>query len=748
MNDREVISKLTLEEKASLCSGADFWRTKRIERLGIPSVMVSDGPHGLRKQAEEGDHLGLEQSVVATCYPSGAGIAASFDRKVAAELGEALGEEAASEGIHTLLGPAINIKRSPLCGRNFEYFSEDPCLAGEMAASYVNAVQSKGVGTSVKHFAANNQEYQRMNVNVRVSERALREIYLAAFEDVVKKAQPWTIMCSYNRINGKYSCENQWLLTQVLRKEWGFEGIVMTDWGAMNRRCESLEAGLDLEMPSSSGVTDQEIVEAVKAGELQESVLNDTVERLLKWMDKGRKRVEAYDKEEHNVLAERLETECAVLLKNEGVLPLKKEQKVAFIGEYAQIPRYQGGGSSHINSYKVTSACEASETNHNITYTRGFGIEQSEPDMTLLNEALEAAKAADIAVIFAGLPDSYESEGFDRTHLNLPECQNLLIQKVAEVQPNVVVVLHNGSAVMMPWVEQVKAVLELYLGGEAVGGATVKLLYGEANPSGKLPETFPLTLEDTPCYLSFPGENREVCYGEDIFVGYRYYETKKLPVLFPFGYGLSYTTFTLSNISVTARELTNRDTVRVSVDVTNTGERVGSEVIQLYVSPKQKARVARPLKELKGFEKVELSPGEVKTVTFELTDRAFAYYDIGISDWYVEDGEYQLLIGTSSRDIKLEETVILHSDQKIPLQVDDMTTVGEVIRADKMTPHLKEKLIATGFLQPEQAAGQGASGDEMMKSMLDGLPIHSLRSFLKLQSGELDRILSELNAMK
>lgn len=744
MNYREIISQMTLEEKAGLCSGADFWRTKAIERLQIPAVMVSDGPHGLRKQADEGDHLGLEESVVATCYPAGAGIAASFNREVAATLGDALGEEAATEGIHTLLGPAINIKRSPLCGRNFEYLSEDPCLAGEMAASYVNAVQNRGVGTSVKHFAANNQEYQRMNVDVRVSERALREIYLAAFEDVVKKAQPWTIMCSYNRINGKYSCENSWLLSQVLRKEWGYEGIVMTDWGAMNRRCESLEAGLDLEMPSSSGVTDKEIVEAVKNGALQESVLDDTVERLLRWIDKGGKSTGTYDKDSHDALSEKLETECAVLLKNEGLLPLKKEQKVAFIGEYAQTPRYQGGGSSHINSYKITSALDASKDNKNISYAKGFGIEQSEPDMALLEEAVEAAKTAELAVVFAGLPDSYESEGFDRKHLDLPECQNLLIEKVAEVQPNVVVVLHNGSAVTMPWIEKVKSVLELYLGGEAVGAATVKLLYGEANPSGKLPETFPLRLEDTPSYLNFPGENREVHYGEGVFVGYRYYEAKNLPVLFPFGYGLSYTTFALSDLTVSAKELTNHETVNVTVKVTNTGDRAGKEVIQLYVAPKHETKIARPIKELKGFEKVELQPGETKEVTFTLDSRAFAYYETTLSDWFVENGECEIQAGTSSRDIALKETVTLHSDRRLSLLVDDMTTVGEVLRAGKMTSLLKEKLIATGFMQPEQAAGQGASGDEMMKSMLDGLPIHSLRSFAKCKPGELEQMLEEL----
>lgn len=744
MNIKELVSQMTLEEKAALCSGKDFWRTKAVERLGVPSVMVSDGPHGLRKQADEGDHLGLEQSVKAICYPSGAGIAASFDREVAVKLGDALGEEARSENIHTLLGPAINIKRSPLCGRNFEYLSEDPYLTGELAASYVAAVQGHGVGTSVKHFAANNQEYQRMCVDVRVSERALREIYLSAFEAVVKQAKPWTIMCSYNRINGKYSCENPWLLDQVLRREWGYDGIVMTDWGAMNRRCESLKAGLDLEMPSSSGVTDQEIVSAVRTGALEETVLDAAAERLLDWIFKGKGSDNIYNKENHDRIAEKLETECAVLLKNEELLPLHKEQKVVFIGEYAKMPRYQGGGSSHINSYRITSACQAVEGNQNISYVKGFGREQLEADPELIKEAVEAAQKADVAVIFAGLPDSYESEGFDRKHLDMPECQNILIEKVAQVQPDTVVVLHNGSAVTMPWLEKVKSVLELYLGGEAVGEATVQLLYGDENPSGKLPETFPLRLEDTPAYLNFPGENKEVYYGEGVFVGYRYYEAKKLPVLFPFGHGLSYTTFLLQNISISAAEMNNHDTIQVTLQITNTGKRVGKEVVQLYVAPKTKSRICRPEKELKGFEKVELQPGETKIVTFELSGRAFAYYETAVSDWFVESGEYEIQIGTSSRNIVLRECVTLHSDQKLPFVLDDMTTVGDVVRAEKMIPLLQQKLIDTGFMTSDQTEAQGTSGDEMMRSMLDGLPIHSLRSFAACKVGELEQIMYEL----
>lgn len=744
MKYQEVIAKMTLKEKASLCSGADFWKTKAIDRLEIPAVMVSDGPHGLRKQSTEGDHLGLSESVVAICYPSGAGIAASFDRNVAKTLGDALGEEAKSENIHTLLGPAINIKRSPLCGRNFEYFSEDPYLAGEMAASYVNAVQSHGVGTSVKHFAANNQEYQRMNVNVRVDERTLREIYLTAFETVVKQAQPWTIMCSYNRINGKYSCENSWLLNRVLREDWGYNGIVMTDWGAMNNRCKALEAGLDLEMPSSSGVTDQEIVEAVEKGKMDEAVLDKVVERILKWIDKGEKAETPYNKEAHHEIAETLETECAVLLKNDGVLPLSADQRVAFIGEYAEKPRFQGGGSSHINAYQITSVCDIIASDSKVTYAKGFRTEQQETDEELLIEAVNSAKNAEVAVIFAGLPDSYESEGFDREHLDLPECQNRLIREVAAVQPNTVVVLHNGSAVTMPWIEHVKAVLELYLGGEAVGSATVKLLYGQANPSGKLPETFPVRLEDTPCYLNFPGENREVNYGEGVFVGYRYYDAKQMQVLFPFGHGLSYTAFTVDQMKMSAQKVSNHEKLYVTVQITNTGDKAGKEVVQLYVAPKSKCRVARPQRELKGFEKVSLEPGESKEITFILDSRAFAYYEPLISDWFVENGDYEIEIGTSSRDIRVKSSLTVSSDQKLPLQIDDMLTVGEVLKAGKMTEHLQKKLIETGFMDEGQAQAQGDSGAEMMSSMVDGLPVHSLRSFTPCKPGEIEEILQEL----
>ncbi|MHB8129745.1 MAG: glycoside hydrolase family 3 C-terminal domain-containing protein [Mobilitalea sp.] len=507
---KKLIKELTLEEKAGLCSGADFWHTKAVERLDLPDVMVSDGPHGLRKQDMLDKQLGLGASIKAVCFPTASALACSFDIELLNTLGCALGDECQAEEVSTLLGPAVNMKRSPLCGRNFEYLSEDPYLAGELASSYVNGVQSKNIGTSVKHYAANNQETRRMSISSEVDERTIREIYLTAFETIVKKAQPWTMMCSYNCINGVYSCENDWLLNKVLREEWGFQGLVMTDWGAMNDRVKAVKAGLDLEMPSANGITDNHLVEAVKNGTLSLEVLDLAVERVLTLVKKfyeGKSEGATYDLEEHHSLARKLATECAVLLKNDAVLPLKETAKVAFIGEFAATPRFQGGGSSHINCFKITSALEASKE-YSVSYAKGFDILKDESDAELVAEAVKLAKASEVAVIFAGLPDHYESEGYDRNHLDLPACQNTLIEEVVKVQPNTIVVLHNGSPVVLPWADKVKGILEVYLSGQAVGESTVDLLYGKVNPSGKLAETFPKRLQDNPSYLNFPGTNR------------------------------------------------------------------------------------------------------------------------------------------------------------------------------------------------------------------------------------------------
>lgn len=627
---KELVSKMTLEEKASLCSGLDFWHTKGVERLGIPSEMVSDGPHGLRKQDDKADHLGINDSIQAVCFPAGCATASSFNRELVTKLGETLGEECQAENVSAILGPAMNIKRSPLCGRNFEYYSEDPLVSTEMAGALVHGVQSKHIGTSPKHFMANNQEYHRLTSSSEMDERTMREIYLASFEGMVKKEKPWTIMNAYNKLNGTYLCENKEMLTDVLRREWGFDGYVMTDWGAMNDRVEALKAGCNLEMPSCEGATDAEIVAAVQDGTLDESVLDKSCEEYLNVIfkyEENRDKNAVFQHEKDHETAREIEEECIVLLKNEdALLPLSADKKVAFIGKYAEKPRYQGGGSSHINSFKTESAMDAVEflatvKKENITFAKGFDDVEDKVDEALAAKAVEAAANADVAVIFAGLPDSFESEGYDRKHLGMPNCQNALIEAVAEAQPNTIVVLHNGAPVEMPWLGKVKAVLEAYLGGQAVGGAVVNVLYGNANPSGRLAETFPLRIQDTPCYLNYGGEHDKSVYSEGIFVGYRYYTSKEMEVLFPFGYGLSYTTFSYGNLTVDKKEFKESEKLLVSVDVTNTGACTGKEVVQLYVAPKG-GTIIRPVRELKAFEKTELAPGETKTVTFELDSRA------------------------------------------------------------------------------------------------------------------------------
>ena len=608
---KDLIAKMTLEEKAAMCSGADFWHTESCERLGIPASMVSDGPHGLRKQDDKADHLCVNESIKAVCFPAGCGTAASFNRDLLYHMGETLGNECQAEGVSVILGPAVNIKRSPLCGRNFEYYSEDPLVASEIAGSLIRGVQSKHVGTSLKHFLANNQETRRMSVDEIIDERTLNEIYLAAFEGAVKKAKPWTVMCSYNRINGTYTAAHHKYLTETLRDKWGFDGYVMSDWGAVNDRVEDLKAGLDLEMPSSMGVNDQLIVEAVQNGTLEEQVLDTAVERILNIVyryNENRDTEAVFDLDHDHEVAKKVAEETIVLLKNENVLPLTEGEEIAFIGKYAKKPRYQGGGSSHINSHKITGALDAAEAagNTHIVYAQGFDDKEDKTDEVLLAEAVETAKKAKAAVIFAGLPDAFESEGFDRKHMRMPNCQNELIERVAAVQPNTIVVLHNGAPVEMPWADRVKGILEAYLGGQAVGGAEYDILFGKVNPSAKLPETFPKQLEDNPSYLAGFGEGDHVEYREGIFVGYRYYDKKKMDVLFPFGYGLSYTTFAYSNLRLDKKTMKDTEELTVSVDVTNTGDRAGKEVVQLYVADKE-STVIRPVKELRDVLKIELA---------------------------------------------------------------------------------------------------------------------------------------------
>ena len=748
---KAIIREMTLEEKAGMCSGKDFWHLKGVERLGIPEVMVSDGPHGLRKQAEEADHLGLNESIKAVCFPTACATACSFDRDLLEEMGERIGDECQAEDLSVILGPAVNIKRSPLCGRNFEYFSEDPYLASQMAAAHIKGVQSKNVGTSIKHFAANNQEHRRMSCSSEIDERTLREIYLAAFETAIKEAKPDTVMCSYNRINGEFASENHWLLTEVLRDQWGFEGYVMSDWGAVNDRVKGLKAGLELEMPGSGGNTDKEIVEAVKNGELEETVLDRAVERILNIVFKftDNRQEGKFDLEEDHKLAAKIAGESMVLLKNEGVLPLPAQgKKIAFIGKFAETPRFQGGGSSHINSFKITSALEAVKEVAEITYAQGYDVKEDVIDQAMLDQAVETAKEADVAVIFAGLPDAFESEGYDRTHMRMPDCQNTLISEIAKVQENVVVVLHNGSPVEMPWADQVKGILEAYLCGQAVGQAEVDILFGKVNPSGKLAETIPYKLSDNPSYLNFPGDGQKVEYKEGVFVGYRYYDTKETPVRYPFGYGLSYTTFEYSDLQLSSDKIKDTDKLKVTLKVKNTGNRAGKEIVQLYVADKTGA-ASRPVKELKNFVKVELQPQEEKTVEMELDKRSFAWYNTDIHDWYAASGEYEILAAASSRDIRLKKTVYVESTRELPMHIHMNTTIGELLenpRTKGVIEGMTDSLIQHmgGSSEEEDSAASEAITKEMSLKMMENSPLRSLRSFMGMTTEEIQEFIQKL----
>ncbi len=752
MDIKALVSQMTLEEKAGLCSGLDFWHTKPVERLGVPSVMVSDGPHGLRKQDEKVDHLGVNDSIKAVCMPAACATASSFDRDLMGRMGQAIGVSCQHEKLGVVLGPAVNIKRSPLCGRNFEYFSEDPYLAGEMSAAYINGVQSKNVGTSIKHFAANSQEHRRMSSSSNADERTLREIYFPAFEISVRKAQPWTVMCSYNRINGVYASENPWLLTDVLRREWGFQGYVMSDWGAVSDRVAGVAAGLDLEMPSSGGINDRKIVAAVKSGELDERIVDQACERILeinyRYLDNARPET-PWDQEADHQLSARIAEECMVLLKNDGVLPLNKADEVAFIGEFAAKPRFQGGGSSHINAFRTTSAVEAAQ-GLPVTYVQGYSAARDMATDEMIAEAVQAAKAAKVAVVFAGLPDAYESEGYDRAHMAMPACQNRLIEAVAGANPNTVVVLHNGSPVEMPWLGKVKAVLEAYLGGQAVGIATVRLLYGDANPCGHLAETFPVKLSDNPSYLYYGGEGDEADYREGVFVGYRYYDKKEMPVLFPFGFGLSYTTFACSNLRLSGSKITDQETLTATVTVTNTGSRAGKTVVQLYVGDKE-STVLRPIRELKGFEKVELQPGESRDVAFTLDKRAFAYWNAAIHDWHVETGAFTIEAGQSSRDIEVSGEVTVESTVELPRRY----TADSIFMDVMADPKAKEALgpmlasIQKAFAPNADASdtAQEAISADMGLAMMRYMPLRGLVSFSpdKVTDDTLKQLLDALN---
>jgi len=748
---KKLIAQMTLEEKAGMCSGADGWHTKAVERLGIPAIMMADGPHGLRKQSEGVDMLGKRESIIAVCFPAACATASSFDTDLMEKMGQALGRECQAENLNILLGPAVNIKRSPLCGRNFEYFSEDPYLAGKMAASYICGIQKWDVGTSVKHYAANSQEYNRMSCTSNLSERTLREIYLPAFEEAVKASQPKTIMCSYNKVNGTYASENSHLLTEILRDEWGFEGYTMTDWGAVNDRPKGVKAGLDLEMPYSGGVNDAKIVAAVRNGTLDEASVDLAVERILKvvfdLVDHPHPEA-VFDRNADHDLATDIETECAVLLENNGTLPLSAGKKVAYIGGFAESPRYQGGGSSHIHSSKVDSALEsAKKKSRNVTYAKGFDPEKDVKDEALFAEAIATAKDADVAVIFAGLPEIMESEGYDRSSMKMPSCQDELIAAIAAVQPNTVVVLHNGSPIECPWADSVSAILEMYLGGQGTGEACDRLLWGEVNPSGHLAETFPYRLEDNPSYLNFPGDGKEVNYDEGVFVGYRYYDTKKVPVRWAFGHGLSYTEFAYSNLRLSADTMTDSTTVTVSVDVKNTGKMAGKEVVQLYVSDENGTAV-RPVKELKGFAKVALAPGETKTVTMTINARSLSFYHKELRDWYAPSGTYGVLVGSASDDIRLTGKISFTTDKLLLQKVDTSTTVGE-LAADPRTREIIAKALAEAPegcpFRMEVIEGRSAAEQLLMMSQLKALPLKTMLAFGIITEDKMDYIMDILS---
>jgi beta-glucosidase len=707
-----IMQQMTLQEKAALCSGDSAWTTTPLARLGIPAMRVSDGPHGLRRVAAR---IALNApSLPATCFPTASCLASTWDTDLLRAVGQALGEECIALDVDVLLGPGINMKRTPLCGRNFEYYSEDPYLAGELAASFVSGVQSQGAGTSLKHFAANNQEFQRNTISAEVDERTLREIYLAAFEAVVKKAKPWTVMCAYNRLNGTYCSEHHRLLVDILKNEWGFEGLVVSDWGAVHDRVAALKGGLDLEMPGPQEQRVAAVVAAVQSGQLPEAVLDESVRRILGIVFKAAARPKGgeFDQEGHHRLARQAAAEGMVLLKNNGVLPLKNRQRVAVIGRAAKQPHFQGGGSSRVNPTKVDIPVDELQElagSAQLVYAEGYPSDGSfQP--ALIDEAARTARAADVALIFTALPDDDDNEGNDRADLELTRQQVALIKAVSAAQPQTVVILNGGSAVAMSdWMDGVAAVLEAWLTGQAGGGAIADVLFGRVNPSGRLAETFPLRLADTPAHLNFPGGAGEVRYGEGVFIGYRYYDAKQMPVLFPFGYGLSYTTFAYQSPRVSATTFKDVDGLSVSVAVTNTGTVAGKEVIQIYVHD-HKSKLVRPPKELKGFAKVELQPGGTKTVTIPLDFRAFAYYHPAYQQWITEDGEFDILIAASAADIRFTQTVTLQSTAQLPCLLDRDSTIREWLD-DPRGRAVIDPLFQGLRAQLAHAFGDGGAGE-------------------------------------
>ena len=671
MKHQDILDQLTLEQKVALLSGRDVWSTYPFPQAGVPSMFLSDGPHGVRKQLGEGDHLGLNASQPSTCFPTAAGIANSWDPELATQAGRIIGKEAACLQVNVLLGPGLNIKRSPLGGRNFEYYSEDPYLSGKMAAAFIRGVQENGISACPKHFAANSQELLRMTCDSVVDERALRELYLTNFEIAVKEGHPKSIMSSYNKVNGTYANENAHLLTEILRDEWGFDGFVVTDWGGCNSQTEGLKAGSNLEMPGTIGDSDREVLASLKEGRITEAEIDLRVDQLLdvilstaKATQEGKKE---FDQQAHHDAARVTAAQTAVLLKNQdGILPLAAGTRVAVIGDMALEPRYQGAGSSLVNPTKLDKPLDClKESGLDVVgHAQGY-LRSGKQDQGLQQAAVQLASTADVVLLYLGLPEIFESEGMDRSHMHLPENQNQLVQAVAAVNSNVVVVLSGGSPVELPWLDQCKGLIHGYLGGQAGAGAMADLLTGKTNPSGKLAETYPITYEDTPNCNYFPGRELTAEYRESIFVGYRYYLSAQKPVCFPFGYGLSYTTFQYSDLSVSDQEVT--------FTLTNTGDRAGAEVAQLYVALPN-SKIFRAARELKGFAKVFLQPGESRQVTIPLDDKAFRYFNVKTNRWEVESGRYQLMVAASAEDVRLTgEVEVKGTDAPIPYDAKELS---------------------------------------------------------------------------
>jgi beta-glucosidase len=752
-NIKMFISYMNLSDKASYCSGRDFWTTKPLETAGIPSIFMTDGPNGLRKSNVT---TGFSEDIVpATCFPTASALASSWNIKLVEEVGKAIGEECQENGVQIILGPGVNIKRSPLGGRNFEYYSEDPIASGYLGAAWVRGVQSQGVGTSLKHFACNNQESDRMAVNAIVDERTLRELYLRPFEIVVKMEQPWSLMASYNRINGVFSCENSWLLKDVLRKQWGFKGFVVSDWGAVNNLPAAIKSGMNLQMPG--GPSDRSIIDAYDRKRLSEKDLNQSVEDVLRIVlkaDSLKKENFKYDREEHHKMARKAASECIVLLKNEdSVLPLKRDsmKKIAIIGSFAKKPLLMGGGSSYVKPTMIDIPWDEirkiAGDSLLFSFTEGYP-DKDTVDQRVIDKAVNLARSSDIAVIFAGLPESMQTEGRDRRNLDLPASHNTLISQVASAHKNVIVVLFNGSPVTMPWLSQVKGVLLAGLSGQAVGGAIADVLFGDVNPSGKLSETYPLRLEDTPTYLNFPGEDHEVYYGERVFVGYRYYDIKNLLTLFPFGYGLSYTTFSYHNLKLSSYNIKDTDTVLLTLQVRNEGNKTGSEVVQLYVLDYE-CTYQRPIKELKAFAKVELAPGEARQLGFLLSYEDFAFYNPEVKDWVVETGDFEILAGASSQDIRSMKKVHVTATKKWIAPLTRYSSIRE------WTAHpVGRELIAPlleGMIR-SYSGGQDLPGNpmDMINQIIGDMPVIKLINFSQgtFTLEMLDQMIYEANDIK